>query len=481
MNIAFNRKDVELTPTAEAAAPATIAAQLARFASEVEFADIPAEVVERAKLHILDSIGIGLAASQNDFAMRVIGAIAPLAGSGAFPVIGLAQRLPLRDAVLVNGTFIHGLDFDDTHSEGVVHASASALPVALGMAQQMQASGRDALIAYLIGIEASARIGSAARGAFHQRGFHPTGVVGIFGSVLTAGRLRNATPAAISAAQGIALSMASGSLEFLEDGSWTKRMHPGWAGQSAITALELGRNGFKAPPAAYEGRFGLFASHLGPDGGYVLERCTEDLGEVWEMLNVALKPFPACHFNHAFADATLALRQEHGLTPADIKSVRALIHDGQVKTVCEPEASKRAPQNSYDAQFSVHYIIATAIARGRFTLDELEDSCISDPEILALCQKVNYEIDPNSRFPRYYSGEVIIETNDGRVLRHREDFNRGSDKNVLSEADVIAKFMANASRAVGQRAADRIVSLALSLDTLDEASDLANALAVTPA
>ncbi|WP_420392982.1 MmgE/PrpD family protein [Acuticoccus sp.] len=476
MNVQLTDRDVaDATATSLDAAP-PIARRLADFAAELTFEDVPAEVVERAKRHVLDTVGIALAASQGDYAMRVTTAIDALAGPGPHAVIGRAGRLPLRDAALVNGTLIHGLDYDDTHSEGVVHASASALPVALGVGEAARSTGREALLAYLIGIEASARLGAAAGGAFHQRGFHPTGVVGIFGAALAAGRLRDATPAAMAAAQGVALSMAAGSLEFLEDGSWTKRMHPGWAASSAITALELARNGFKAPPAAYEGRFGLYASHVGEDAAD-LSRCTEALGTTWEMMNVALKPYPACHFNHAFADAALALREAHGLTPADIRSVRALIGAGQVGTVCEPEASKRTPANAYDAQFSVHYIIATAIARGRFTLDELEEEAIRDPEVLGLTQRITYEVDPDTRFPRYYSGEVVVETTDGRTLSHREDVNRGSDANPLSEADVIAKFHDNAARAIGRRAAERIVDLVMRLEDLHDVSELADALA----
>ena len=471
---------MDALPTNLAASGTTVpvSSQLAGFAARLRVEDIPGDVMEQAKRHLLDCLGIALASSSFDFAHRTANALQGLAGVGAHPVIGYSMKLPLRDSVMLNGTLMHGLDFDDTHSDAVVHGSASAVPTALGMAREHGASGREALAAYILGIEASSRSGAAAQGAFHQLGFHPTGMVGSFGASLTAGRLAGATAAQMAAAQGIILSMAAGSLEFLEDGSWTKRIHPGWAGVCAITATALARSGFKAPPAAYEGRFGLFHTYLGGKSpANFAARCTEALGELWEFRNVALKPYPCCHFNHSIADATLALRKKYNLTPDMIRSMTALLSPGQYKIVCQPEESKKAPVNSYDAQFSVQYTMAASIVHGRFTLDELDEQAIRDPRALALCQKAHYAEDPNSRFPRYYSGEVVIETNDGRTLRHREEFNRGSDGQPLSAADVEQKFTANASRVLSPARVQQVIDLAMSLDKASGVTALTDALA----
>jgi 2-methylcitrate dehydratase PrpD len=449
---------------AAAASDTTISRALAQFAAGLRYEDIPATVIERAKLHVLDCLGIGLASSGFEFGQRTINALTGLAGEGPYPVLGTPLGLPLRDALLANGTLIHGLDFDDTHSGGVIHASASAVPVMLGVGQREGASGRDALAAYLVGVEASSRIGQAAKNGFHLRGFHPTGLVGAFGATLAAGRLSGMNTAQLAHAQGIVLSMASGSLEFLEDGAWTKRMHPGWAASSAATACALARSGFVGPKRAYEGRFGLFNAYVGAQHPSDPALCTAALGETWEMLNVAMKPFPACHFNHAFADAALELRRKHAFALDDIAGITARIGAGQTQVVCEPQASKRRPQNAYDAQFSVHYIIATALVRGRFTLTELDEEALADPRVLALTQKTGYEIDPDSAFPRYYSGEVVVRLNDGRELRHREAQNRGSDARPLTAEEIVAKFHGNAGRVMSRARADRVVDAALALD-----------------
>lgn len=463
--------------TAEAG---TISERLAAFAGGLDADAIPKEVIERAKLHILDCSGIGLASTTYDFGHRMANAMHGLGGDGEFPVIGMPMRLPLRDSVHLNGTLIHGLDFDDTHGGGVIHASTSALPTVLGAALANGASGLDALAAYLVGVETSARIGMSVNGNFHRAGHHPTGLVGAFGCTLAAGRLGDLSVGQIAHAQGIVLSMAGGSLEFLSDGAWTKRQHPGWAGVCGITAAGMAKQGFVGPMEAYEGRYGLFklhlAEHIGANADYDLAACTAGLGESWELFNVAFKPYPACHFNHAFADAAIALRDQHGIRPDDVESATALIGEGQVQVVCEPEADKRRPKNSYEAQFSVHYIIAAALTRGRFTLDELDASAFTDPEILSLCDRITFATDADTNYPRYYSGEVVLRTKDGRELRHREAHNRGSDANPLSASDIEAKYWSNATRAVGNDRAQRVLDAVMELDTADDLLALDDAL-----
>jgi 2-methylcitrate dehydratase PrpD len=479
MNTVVKPAALKSKATADAA-EGTISERLAAFAGGLDASRIPAEAVERAKLHILDCFGIGLASTTYEFGHRMANAMHGLGGDGPYPVIGLPMRLPLRDSVHLNGTLIHGLDFDDTHGGGVIHASTSALPTALGTGLANKASGLDTLAAYLVGVEASARIGLAVNGNFHRAGHHPTGLVGAFGCTLAAGRLGDLSVPQIVHAQGIALSMAGGSLEFLSDGAWTKRQHPGWAGVCGITAAGMAKQGFVGPKEAYEGRYGLFKLHLGCHIGgtadYDLTACTKGLGEEWELFNVAFKPYPACHFNHAFVDAALALRDTHGLRPEDVDSVTALIGEGQMPVVCEPEADKRRPKNAYEAQFSVHYIIAAALTRGRFTLDELDASAFTDPAVVALCDRITFAADPDTNYPRYYSGEVVVRTKDGRELRHREAHNRGSDANPLTVSDIEAKYWANATRAVSRERAQRVLDAVMGLDKADDLMELGDAL-----
>ena len=446
------------------AAATPISRELAGFVANLEWAAIPAEVRERAKHLMLDAIGCALAAKRFEFALASLRAIADLGGRGERAVIGHAERFPLRDAVLANGILMHGLDYDDTHSEGIVHLTVGILPAALGLAAQLAKPGRDLLVAYVGAVEAGARIASVAKGAFHQVGFHPTGVVGAFASALAAGKLYGLDAARLTHAQGVALSVAAGSLEFLEDGAWTKRFHPGWAGVGGITAAAMARHGFVAPAAAYEGRFGLYKSHLGPlDAPCDYGRATRGLGQTWETMNVAVKPFPACHFVHAFADAAIALKRR-GVDVAKITSITALVPAEVVKTVCEPAESKRRPANDYDAKFSVPYAIAASMRAGRFGLAELEEAALRDPQTLALAARVECRVDPGSGFPKHYSGEVVVHLADGSEIRHREQVNRGSADRPLSNAEVVEKFMDNAALGVSAHRALRIRDAILGLD-----------------
>jgi len=460
------------------AAAATIAERLAHFMAELTLAEIPAPVVERAKYLMLDAIGIAFASGRFDFAEHSLAAMRALGGTGEAAVIGFAERLPFRDAALMNGVLVHGLDFDDTHLGGVIHPTASLLPTVLAVAARQGASGTAALAAYIGGVEAAARLGAVAKGGFHQVGFHPTGVVGAFACALAAGKLMGLDAAALATAQGIALSTASGSLEFLEDGAWNKRLHPGWAAVAGITAAALAQQGFVGARRPYEGRFGLYASHLQQRFEPAdLAIATAGLGEAWELPKVAVKPFPACHFTHACADAAIALGREQALDPDAVADIRALVPQEVVKTVCEPVASKRRPANAYDAQFSIPYVVASALRHGRFSLAELTPAAIADGETLALAERVRYEVDPRSGFPEFYSGELVVTTRDGRILRRREHENRGCATRPLSAADIRAKFADNMRAAGAGGRADAVAELVLGLDATTDMRGVADGLA----
>jgi 2-methylcitrate dehydratase PrpD len=452
-------------------APA-ISERLANFTLGLSLESVPPAVALRAKHLILDAIGCAFAARKQEFAGRIAASVARLAGPGSRGVIGTAYRLPLRDAVLANGALLHGLDYDDTHAAGVIHLTVSTFPTALVTAAHLGASGAALLAAYVAGVEAGARIASVAKGGFHQVGFHPTGVVGAFAASLVAGHLMRLSHERLVGAQGIALSLASGNLQFIEDGSWTKRLHPGWAAACGITAASLAQDDIPAPRDAYEGRFGLYRSHLPPAE---LENCdfalaTAGLGRVWELDNVAVKPFPACHLVHGCADAAIALHQE-GVDPERVRSIRALVPEDVVQAVCEPVASKRRPKNDYDAKFSIPYAVASGLVRGKLGLAEFLPAAFTEPRIEKLMDKVEYAIDAASTFPRHYSGEVEVTLDDGRKLRNRVAVNRGNPERPLTNAAIESKFFENAALTLPEGTARRIRDQVLSLEKVANAAD----------
>jgi 2-methylcitrate dehydratase PrpD len=444
---------------------------LADFAANLDHEDIPANVRIRAHHHMLDAVGIALASTRYDFAHKTLTGLRAIAGDGDVPVFGMPAMLPMRDAATMNGFLCHGLDYDDTHIAGIVHPTASVLPAVVSAAAYVGATGREMTTAYIIGVETAARLGMCAKSQFHQVGFHPTGMIGIFGCVLAAGRLMGLNAKQLQNAQGLAVSMAAGSMEFLEDGAWNKRFHPGWAASSAITAVALAKEGFVGATAPYDGRFGLFNSYLGcgPRTAEVdLSLATKGLGTEWELMATAIKPYPTCHFTHGAIDAALVLREEIA-DPANIAAITVKVPEGVHKTICEPEANKKRPKNDYDAKFSVQFLVAAALLRGRLTLAELEPEQLTAPDILSLADKVGFADDPESPFPAAYSGEVIIQLADGTELRHREHINRGAADRPLSNDDILAKFRDNAAMLVNEETIDRQQDAMLFLDETENA------------
>lgn len=444
---------------------------LAEFAANLKHEEIPDVVRVRAMHHMLDAAGIAQASTRYDFAHKTLAGLRALAGEGDVPVFGMTAALPFRDAATMNGFLCHGLDYDDTHIAGIVHPTASVLPAVLSAAAHVGATGHEMVTAFVIGIETAARIGMCAKSQFHQVGFHPTGIVGIFGCTLAAGRLLGLNAKQLQNAQGLAVSMASGCMEFVEDGAWNKRFHPGWAASSGITAAVLAKEGFVGITAPYDGRFGLFNAYLGCSERTELvdlSLATAGLKTKWELLDTAIKPFPTCHFTHAAIDAALLLREEIEDLAA-IKAITVKVPQGVHKTICEPVANKLRPKNDYDAKFSVQFLVAAALVRGQLTLAELEPDALADPAILAVTDKVSCADYPDSPFPEAYSGEVIIELADGRTINHREHINRGAGDRPLTNDEIIAKFRENAAMLVNEDLIDRQQDAMLMLDETENA------------
>ena len=451
-----------------AAAPAqgqSISQQIAQFAANLTYKAIPKATRENAKYHVLDVVGTALAATRFDFAQHALSGLLGIADGGKNSVIGMGVKLPLRDAVLLNGILAHGLDYDDTHPGAIVHPSSSAFPCALGMGEHVDASGKDLLLAYMLGVEIATRVGVAGKGLMHAMGYHTTGIAGHFGCAMAAGKLFNLGTQKLALAQGLAGSTSSAVSEHRADGAWNKRMHPGWAGVGGITAASLARGGFVGTRHIYEGPDGLFRSHTGGKLAEVdLAAMTGELGEKWYLDEVAIKPYPICHLLHACADAALAIKRKHHLKPQDIASVRALLHPETFHYVCEPAAMRRKPTSDYMAKFSVQFVLAACFVRGKFGFAELEADALNDADILALAQHVSHDADPESQFPKYFSGGVVVTTKDGRELVHMEKINRGAGERALTGEEIATKFMENAELAISRPRAERIRNTVLDIE-----------------
>lgn len=455
-----------------------LAETLADFTSQTTFDTIPQASRKRVKHFMLDGIGVALAATRHGFARSVYDGLCTLAAGDA-PVIGMPARLQMRDAVIMNGTLIHGLDYDDTYMPGNMHFTSFSLPCALGVAAWRRLSGRDMLTACALAMEISARLGAVAQGALIALGFQPSGTLGTFACALAAGKLLGLNREQLINAQGVALSMAAGSMQFAQEkrGPGTKRIQPGWAAASGITAATLAQSGFLGPYAAYEGAFGFFPLYMGTR----VDACdyslaTRDLGEAWELDRNAIKPYPACHFSHAFADAARIIRERHDVRAEDVVRIVARVPEKIVGIVCEPLADKYRPDSSHGASFSLPYAIASAFVRGRYGLAEMEAAAYRDAGVLALAAKVEYEVAPEWRIHASNPGEVTIHTRSGQTFTHREEINRGAPERPLSGQEITDKYYANALTAITQTQADRILGMVMALDTITDVNQFADAL-----
>ena len=307
-----------------------------------------------------------------------------------------------------------------------------------------------------------------------SNGFHPTGIIGAFGCAAGAGRLYELDEDQIVDALGITLSMASGNMEFVTDGAWTKRLHPGWAAVVGITAAVLAKNGFKGPSKPLEGQFGLFSTLLKDfDKDRILD-LGEDLGSKWRIGEFAIKPYPLCHFNHALVDCSLKIKRKHKFQLDEVTLITALMHPDEVPIVCEPLDSKRNPQTVYEAQFSAPYAVATALIKGRFGLNELEETCLRDNSIIELARKVSYAEDPRSGFPKYFSGGIKLHLKNGQVLEEYQPIHQGAPEYPLPKEKVMEKFFANAETSLEVANSQLLVNSLMLLETLENLDGLAN-------
>jgi 2-methylcitrate dehydratase PrpD len=437
---------------------------IARFAADLSLADVPAPVLQRAKLHILDALGLGFASLGFEYGRSAIAAGTALsAGAGDCSILGRAQRLAERDAAMVNAVLVHGLDFDDTHLGSIIHPTCTSLPVALALAEATGASGEALLAAFLAGAETSIRIGGAVKGGFHHVGFHATGVVSHFASAVTAGKLLGLDEDAITAAQGIVGSTASGIQVFLEEGAWTKRFHPGWGAVAGITAARLAAAGFKGPSRPYEGKFGLFDTHL---HGHETDpgELTEGLGTAWRFGDTALKPYPVCHFIHGCADAAIALHEE--IAGAPIARVDAYLAEPTLHIIAEPAEAKERPTTDYEAKFSAQFVVAACLLKGFFGLPDLQPEALADPAVRDLALRVACHADPDTAFPTFFSGGVSVELADGRVLKRYVRVNSGAGEKAMTPQAVSQKFMASAAMSISEAQARRVEEAVMNLEAV---------------
>jgi 2-methylcitrate dehydratase PrpD len=433
----------------------TAAEQIARFAIGLESGGIPPAVHDAAKLHLLDTVGCALAAvATEDLAAAEV--LTSQAGSPEATAVGCRRHLPAPSAAMVNGVAAHALDFDGTHEESMCHVSAVVAPAAIAAAEASGHAGDELLTAFVAGSEAVCRLGMAAPGHFHARGFHPTSVCGIFGATVAASRLFGLNAERTASAMGIAGSFAAGIFAYLADGSPTKPLHAGWAAQGGIQAARLSAAGATGPTAVLEARFGLYEAHTGssPD----LRSHLGDLGTVWQTPQIAFKAYPACHFLHACVDAAVdAFEGAGGVAPEEIAQVTVRVPETGADLVLEPPAEKFRPRTPYDAKFSLPFSVASRLVHGRLGVASYSADALGDSAVLSLAERFSHRVWSSGEAPAPLAGEVTIELANGRRHHTLVEHPLGSPSNPMTEENVTGKFRTNASTALDSVAVEHII------------------------
>jgi len=417
----------------------SVAEHLAGRIVSLDPAKLPPAVRARCQELLIDVAGLCLTARNENY---VTAALDGWDDDGPCTAIGHARTMSAAGAAFVNGTAAHGEDFDDTFEGGPVHAGAVVVPAVLAALERHGGNGRAALAGIAVGVEIMCRLSLVTPKLVHKAGFHPTAIFGAMGAAAGVGAALKLDRRQLVDAMGVAGSMASGIIEYLAEGTWTKRMHAGWAAQSGLRAALLARAGFSGPRTVFEGVHGLFhgfAHTAGGDYGALVG----EFGTRWVTETIAFKPYPCGTMTHPYIDCARRLAV-HGVKAEDVREIVCEVAEGTVHRLWAPLPAKQKPPNGYAGKFSTPYCIAVGFVRGNVGLGDFTDEAVKDEAVLALAGKVRYEIDPDNPYPNNFTGHIRATLRDGRVVEERQPHMRGGAREPLTRRDIEEKFALNA-------------------------------------
>ena len=415
-----------------------IAEEFSSWSKNLKVKDIPEKTQFTLKFLLKDICGIILSARNEDYVKSLV---ETYKGSGSLISLGHSERFDLFSSAIIAGTAAHGEDFDDTFEGNPMHVGATMIPAMLSAAQKFNLDGDQILKGLAVGSELICRLALVAPTAMHKQSFHPTAVCGTFGVAAGLSSVLDLSEKQMVSALGIAGSFTSGIIEYLAEGSWTKRVHPGWSANSGMNATLIAKSGFYGPRTVFEGKHGFFEAFALKEIERDYSHLTDGLGKRWENQNLAFKPFACGTMAQPFVDCAIKIRKKIKNLD-EISSITAKVGEGTVHRLWEPLKEKRQPSTPYSAKFSVPYCVAVGFIRGDAGLNEFNEKSINDKEILSLASKVNYEIDPNNEYPKNYTGTLICKTSENEFNEHQSCF-RGGIREPLTKDDIDKKYNAN--------------------------------------
>ncbi|MFT3816546.1 MAG: MmgE/PrpD family protein [Rubrivivax sp.] len=456
---------------------ADLSRDFAAFVANTRYDDLPPAAVEGAKKSILDTLGVILAATGVEPAVRGVNALVKEAGGAPeSTLLGFGGRAPALWAAFHNGAMAHCLDFDDHAPEGH-HPSSSIVPAVFALAERAGGvSGRELIAAVAAGHDMFLRI---RRNVANRQDWHLTTVIGVYSAAASAARVLKLDTEQIVSAIGIAGMQCCGTMELAYGvGSDLRGMYAGFTTKGAVLAALLAQKGVSGVKSMFEGKAGFFNVYF--RGEYDRQKMLAGLGTDYDGGSILYKPWPSCGASHGFIHATLSLMQEHGLGIADIEQIRVNVGDFQ-KQLCEPIESRRRPATPADAKFSIPFCVAVAATKGQVKVSDFFGDALADPAVIAAAQKVVPVVDDSHDWKTTLpKGRLDIVTRDGRTLSRLGDNVPGDAECPMSWDYLNDKFRdsaalaAQAPTAQGIRRAQEMVR---EFETLDDATELLRVLA----
>ncbi|MBN1161038.1 MAG: MmgE/PrpD family protein [Dehalococcoidales bacterium] len=449
--------------------------ELVKHIVSTRYEDVPPDAVAAVMQEVLDSLATALGGSSKAGVKELVDMVREWGGASQSTVIAYGFKCPAPNAAQVNGTMIHALDYDDGHQVALVHIGCVAVSTAFAVAERMgKISGKELITAIALGGDLTARLGLASKpgGSAMSAGWHPTTLFGFLGSAAVAGRIIRLDEDRMIDALGLAYHQCGGAGTGVADGALAKRMGPGLAAKGGITAALMAERGITGERDPLEGRTGLYKTYMG--GDYDPALLTTDLGKKWEVVNIGDKPYPCCGLTHACIDAALALKTKYKINADDIREITVYGGD-KVYQHAQPPEIKKAPRTIIDAQFSVPWVVATALAQGKVTVDDFTDEAIKRPEILKLAQKIDTRLEPSMNRHGVEPGGVTIKMQDGRGFTEEVENCLGSVQRPMTFEDVTRKFRECAPCSIKPLTKDKIekvIDMVGRLEKLNDATEI---------
>ncbi len=440
-----------------------VTARLAQFIAESRWSNIPQSLRKEAQRSILNHLGCALGSCRDEVVERALVVADRFSGPREATVVGRTERLDILGAASINAMSSNALNFDDTHVPTVIHPSASVAPPLLAWSEHRRVSGPELLHAFILGVEASCRIGRSVSPWHYSHGFHITSTCGVFGSAAATGKLLALTAQQMTWALGNAASQSCGLVETLPD--MARSIAVGNSARNGMVAALLAEQNFTGGEHAIEGTFG-FARVTGQQAD--LSKITSGLGQTWELPLNAYKPYPTGVVLHPVIDACLELRSEHAISPEDIEHIAV-----RGSPLLRERADRPAPRGSREASVSIHHSCAVAFIHGAAGVRQFTDEAVAQPAVLALRARVAMTEDAAVGNQEAY---VTVRMRSGASFEKHIPHLRGSLQCPMSDAELEAKFLDQAALGAPGCDAQRIIDAIWQLEALDDVAGLARML-----